>query len=151
SWSRQAVLVRTNAQAAVIETALRRARIPHRVRGRRRLLQDQEVRDLVDRMRKLREPLATTVEDLTASLLRQRRDLLLAHHGDEADPSTPIDARPLPDTAVAHRLESFEQVVRLAQELLEIEPGARADMFPGWLTTVLHDDDPDGDDAVTIA
>ena len=33
SWSSQAVLVRTNAQTAVIEASLRRAAIPYRVRG----------------------------------------------------------------------------------------------------------------------
>src|SRR5690606_1818463 len=42
-WSAQAVLVRTNAQAAVIETALRRASIPYRLRGARRFLDDPEV------------------------------------------------------------------------------------------------------------
>ena len=47
-WSAQAVLVRTNAQAAIIETALRRAAIPYRVRGSHRFLDDADVRDLLD-------------------------------------------------------------------------------------------------------
>lgn len=145
SWSAQAVLVRTNAQAAVIEIALRRAGIPHRVRGRRRFLQDPDIRHLLDRMGRLREPLATTVEDLTASLTRQRSDLQAAH--DDGASGTPE----LPDTAVARRLEGWEQLVRLAHELLAVEPGARADQFPGWLSAALRDDDPDDGDAVTLA
>jgi len=151
SWSAQAVLVRTNAQTAVVEAALRRAAIPHRVRGGHRFLQDPEIRDLLDRLRRLREPLATTVEDLTASLVRQRREVLEAHYGDLDALDGPPEALTLPDTAVARRLDGFEQVVRLAHDLLSVEPGARSDAFGDWLRTVLRDDDPDAGDAVTIA
>lgn len=150
SWTSQAILVRTNAQAAVIETALRRGRIPHRVRGRRQFLADPEVRDLLERMRRLREPLATTIEDLTSSLVEQRHQLLLAHHGGDLS-DLPAEALTLPDTAMARRLEGWEQLVRLGQEFLAVEPGARSDQFPGWLTAVLRDDDPEHGDAVTIS
>src|SRR5699024_2534752 len=150
SWSQQAVLVRTNAQAGVIEAALRRGRIPHRVRGRQQFLADPDIRDLLERMRRLREPLATTIEDLTVSLQRQRKELLIAHHGADLSSLRP-EAVTLPDTALARRLEGWEQLVRLGHEFLAIEPGARSDLFPSWLTTVLRDDDPGSADAVTIS
>src|SRR5699024_410734 len=108
-----------------------------------RFVEAPVIRDLLQRMRRLREPLATTVEDLTTSLVEQRRQLL----GDEGERETPA----LPDTAMARRLDGWEQLIRLAHENLAVDPGARSDAFPDWLTAVLRDDDPDGDDAVTIA
>src|SRR5699024_7958854 len=117
SWSQQAVLVRTNAQAGVIEAALRRGRIPHRVRGRQQFLADPDNRDLLERMRRLREPLATLIEDPTVSLQRQRQELLIAHHGADLSSLRP-EAVTLPDTALARRLEGWEQLVRLGHEFL---------------------------------
>ena len=139
-WSSQAVLVRTNAQTAAIETALRRAGVPYRVRGASRFLDEPEVKDLLTRLGRLREPLSTTVEDLAASVTRQRDDLYDQHDGAE-----------LPDTAVGRRLAAFDQIVELGRELLITDPHATSDSFPGWLRTVLLDDSPGGADAVTLA
>jgi DNA helicase II / ATP-dependent DNA helicase PcrA len=152
-WSSQAVLVRTNAQAAVIETAFRRASIPYRMRGAHRFLDEPEVRDLLGRLGRLREPLGTTLADLDASVTRQRAELVEAM--DEAfDPGeggpAPSD-RELPDTAAGRRVAALEQVLRLGHELLTLEPATATDAFPGWLRTVLLDDGPDAADAVTIS
>jgi DNA helicase-2/ATP-dependent DNA helicase PcrA len=152
-WSSQAVLVRTNAQTAPIETAFRRAAIPYRVRGGHQFLDEPEVRDLLVRLGRLREPLSTTLADLGAGVARQRATLL-------AEVDEPFDAddggpapheRELPDTASGRRVAALEQVLRLGYELLSLEPTTRADGFGGWLRTALANDGPDGADAVTIS
>ena len=171
-WSSQAVLVRTNAQATLFEEAFRRAAIPCRVRGANRLLDQPDVRDLLKRLERLTEPLVTTVNDLEASVVRQRSELLGAVDGedhvegddDAADgdgnssgsdsdsgPAARAPRRELPDTALGRRIDAFEQVVRLGRELLVVEPGARTDSFPSWLRAVLLDDGPSSSDAVTVA
>ncbi len=146
-WSSQAVLVRTNAQTTLFEEAFRRAAIPYRVRGSNRFLDHPEVRDLLKRLERLHEPLVTTVNDLEASVARQRAELL----GDAANDHHDGVRRELPDSAVGRRVDAYEQVVRLGRELLVMEPGARTDSFPPWLRAVLLDDGPDAADAVTIA
>ncbi|QXC62522.1 ATP-dependent DNA helicase UvrD2 [Aquihabitans sp. G128] len=151
-WSAQAVLVRTNAQGTVIEAAFRRAAIPYRVRGAHQFLDDPDVRDLLKRFGRLSEPLSTTLADLDASVARQRAELLGSAWDDDLDDDAPPPlARELPDTAAGRRLGAFEQVVRLGNELLVLEPAARTDALPGWLRTVLLDDGPGAADAVTIA
>jgi DNA helicase-2/ATP-dependent DNA helicase PcrA len=155
-WSSQAVLVRTNAQAAVLEAAFRRAAIPYRVRGAHRFLDEPDVKDLLRRFDRMQEPLTTTLADLDASVARQRRELL-EHATGIVDDDEPLDGAPvlrhreLPDTAAGRRVGAFEQIVRLGQELLVVDPGTRTDALHGWLRTVLLEDGPDAADAVTIA
>lgn len=148
-WSAQAVLVRTNAQTAVIEAAFRRAAIPHRVRGASQLLDDPEVRDLLGRLDKLREPLATTLADLESSIAAQRSALLEALEEDLDDDD---DGAPFVDesTAAGRRIGAFEQVLRLGRDLLVVDPTARTDGFSGWLRATLHEDGPEAADAVSI-
>lgn len=152
-WSSQAVLVRTNAQTTPFEEAFRRAGIPYRVRGANRFLDEPEVRDLLNRFERLSEPLVTTLNDLEASVARQRADLLQPYGSDDDEAGSDGAAvrLELPDTAVGRRVDAFEQVVRLGRELLALEPGARTDSFPAWLRAVLLDDGPSAADAVTIA
>lgn len=151
-WGAQAVLIRTNAQGALIEAAFRRAAIPYRVRGAHRFLDDPDVRDLLRRFERMVEPLTTTLADLDASAARQRNELLaddLDAGPEEGAPSR--TDRELPDTAAGRRVGAFEQIVRLGHELLTQDPHTRTDALPGWLRTVLLDDGPDAADAVTIA
>lgn len=150
-WSAQAVLVRTNAQATLFAEAFRRAAIPHRVRGADRLVDDPDVRDLLRRFSRLHEPLLTTINDLDASLVRQRADLLDAIGSTAGDGGASASRVELAPSAAGKRLDAFEQVVRLGRELLALEPAARTDSFPAWLHAVLVDDAPDAGDAVTIA
>jgi DNA helicase-2/ATP-dependent DNA helicase PcrA len=158
-WSAQAVLVRTNAQTAVLEAAFRRAAIPHRVRGAGQLLDDPEIRDLLGRLDKLREPLATTLADLEASIDAQRTALLEAIDDDEYDDVDDLDEgdglrrrSPLVDetTAAGRKIASLEQVLRLGRDLLVVEPTARTEGFSGWLRTTLREDGPEAADAVSI-
>lgn len=151
-WSAQAVLVRTNAQASVIEAAFRRAAIPHRVRGAAQLLDDPEVRKLLGRLDKLREPLATTLTDLEASIANQRADLLEAYEDEDRFDDDGEDLGPLVDetTAAGRRIASLEQVLRLGRDLLVVDPAARTEGFSGWLRATLREDGPEAADAVSI-
>ena len=148
-WSAQAVLVRTNAQTSVIEAAFRRAAIPHRVRGAGQLLDDPEVRDLLGRLDKLREPLATTLNDLESSIASQRSALLEAL---EDDLDEDDDLAPLVDetSAAGRKIASLEQVLRLGRDLLVVDPTARTEGFGGWLRATLREDGPESADAVSI-
>ena len=157
-WSAQAVLVRTNAQTSVIEAAFRRAAIPHRVRGAAQLLDDPEVRDLLGRLDKLKEPLATTLTDLESSIANQRAALLEAY-ADDPDADDDLDDLDGFDrfdggidetSAAGRRIASLEQVLRLGRDLLVVEPTARTEGFSGWLRATLREDGPESADAVSI-
>jgi len=157
-WSSQAILVRTNAQAPLIEAALRRATIPYRVRGAQRFLDEPDVRDLLKRLDQLRDPLSTTLADLDASVSRQRRELLaLGPAGvvdvdvEEAEDAPPVGDRELPDSAAGRRVAAFEQIIRLGHELLIVDPHTRTDALHGWLRTVLLEEGPEAADAVTVS
>ncbi len=67
-WSHQAVLVRTNAQAALIATALERARVPSRVRGRAALTDQAEIKPLLKMLRGSPTPLASLLPDLRSEI-----------------------------------------------------------------------------------
>ena len=150
-WSAQAVLVRTNAQARMIEASFRRATIPCRVRGSGRFLDEPDVRNLLTRMGRLSEPLLHTIADLDVTVIRMRTDLL----GETGTDPVGGDGAPvgpeLPDTPAGRRIEAFEMLVRLGQELIGLDPSARTDAFPAWLRTVFADEDPEAADAVTIS
>lgn len=152
-WSAQAVLVRTNAQVALLEAALRRVSVPCRVRGAHRFLDEPAVRDLLRTYERSAEPLVTTLADLDATVARLRREVLGAasdadvdHDGERHAPEPAA-----PGSAVARMVEAHEQVLRLGHELLASDPAARTDALPGWLRTVLLDDGPEAADAVTLA
>jgi DNA helicase-2/ATP-dependent DNA helicase PcrA len=68
SWSEQAVLVRTNAQVAIIATALERAQVPHRVRGRSTLMDQAEIKTLLRMLRQSIGELSSVVPDLRAAI-----------------------------------------------------------------------------------
>ena len=156
-WSSQAVLLRTNAQAALFEAAFRRASIPYRVRGASQLLDQPEVRDLLRTLDRQQEPLATTLADLSASLATERELLTAAAFDDDPEGVIEVDDggrfaadAALESTASGRRLLAHEHIVRLGYDLLIVDPTARTDGFGGWLRTILQDDGPARADAVDI-
>ena len=137
-WSAQAVLVRTNAQTALIETALRKVGIPYRIRGGRALLEEPDVRDLLRGLARSNEPFVTTLADLRSGL--------------DDDDLAPEGELPDPDSAQARRQAAFLSVVRLGEEFLILDRHALTSAFPAWLTAAVQSEEPDrGGDAVTLA
>ncbi len=127
-WSRQAVLMRTNGQTALVEQALRSARIPFRVKGATPFLARPEVQRALatlDRAPRLRAALA------------------------DLDPVAGDDAE-LPDREREERA-SLATLVRLGHEFLGLEPDGTARELRWWLTATVRSDDPGpGADAVDV-
>jgi len=134
-WSSQAVLVRTNAQAAVMAEAFMAADIPHQIRGAGNLLDTPEVRSALQAMRRA-PSLDTAVADLDADVSRAT---------DRAG-GTDAESPGLTD----ERIANLAELVRLGREYLALDPGGGPGSFAAWLTSTLRSDDRAGIDAVQI-
>jgi DNA helicase-2/ATP-dependent DNA helicase PcrA len=141
-WRMQAVLVRTNAQAAVLAEAFKAAGVPFHVRGAGSLLEQPEVRQALDLLKR-----STSV---TAFLTDLERDNHLdgtqageAGHPEGIDPTGPS----LSD----ERLANLAELVRLGREYLDLDPAGSTAAFTTWLRSTLLSEDPMGADAVEMA
>jgi len=123
-WNAQAVLVRTNAQAALVTEAMTSAGVPHRVRGAGRLLEQPEV---VDALKVLRRgsSLDVALADLDHDATSRER-------------------------LTEERAANLAEIVRLGREFMALEPAGDPHAFVAWLSTTLRDDDRGGGDAVEI-
>jgi DNA helicase-2/ATP-dependent DNA helicase PcrA len=140
TWSAQAVLVRTNAQAALIEKALDQAQIPCRVRGGGRLLEQPEVKAALRRLTSASTPFATAIADLEA----------------EATPApvSASDEERAPDAVddLTDREANVQVLLRLTHDYQAVDVDASGAGFVAWLTDAIRADQPDdGRDAVEIA
>jgi DNA helicase II / ATP-dependent DNA helicase PcrA len=134
AWSSQAVLVRTHGQIPPIADALRRAGIPHRVRGTDTLLDQRTVREALDLLRRDDAPLGERLPDL-ATLVDPLDD------GDEAA-----------EEPTARGRAELDLVLELAHDHLRLNPGARAPDFATWLVATFTAEGGEGwGDAVTLA
>ena len=124
-WHAQAILVRTNAQAASLAEALGSAGIPHRVRGTGSLLKQPEV---TEALRRLRGSLSV------AGFLRDCEQS--AAEGPGHDDGTHLGDE---------RRANLEELVRLGNEYLAIDPGGTPTDFHSWLHATLRDTDASGD------
>lgn len=116
-WSQQAVLVRTNAQVAIVASALERARIPHRVRGKSALIDQPEVKVMLKMLRDSRGPLSTVLPDLRAAIATE-----------------PEDPSQL-SSSEAERQGNREALFQLVAEHAASFPTAHGNDFAIWLTT----------------
>ncbi len=129
-WSAQAVLVRTNAQTALLEEAFRAAAIPYRVRGGQAFLAHPSVSAEV------------------ARLHRSHRSL----HDELVDLASSVDAEPTGRGEAADAAQHVAALVRLGHEHLDVAPGATAAEFADWLeSSVGRDEVETGVDAVDLA
>ncbi|MGY6502249.1 MAG: ATP-dependent helicase [Acidimicrobiales bacterium] len=136
-WSAQAVLVRTNAQAALIAESLRSAGIPHRLRGGAGLLDQAEVKTALAGIRRHRGDLSTALADLAASIEEGEAATAAATSADSA----PGDS----SDAVADRRANLEMLVRLGGDFQSIDPVPSTDRFLDWLRATVASDAPDRD------
>ncbi|UDY36918.1 ATP-dependent helicase [Dermatobacter hominis] len=123
-WSAQAVLVRTNAQTTLLTEAMTSAGVPHRVRGAGRLLEQPEVTEALQVVRR--------APSLDVALADLDHDVVGG------------------DRLTEERAANVAEVVRLGREFLALEPSGDAPAFLAWLTTTLRDEDRGGGDAVDI-
>ncbi len=122
-WSRQAVLVRTNAQTTLIADALRRADVPVAVRAGASILDDPITSD------RLRELAATPVAIATA-LSDLRFD------AEEADDD--------------EQRQSLETLLSLASDYAAVHPDASSADLVGWVRATVGEDTGAGKDAVDV-
>ncbi len=141
SWSQQAVLVRTNAQAALITEELGRAGIPYHVRGAGDLLQQPEIKQAISSLRRSASlPMALgDIEDNVRSLAP---DVL------QSQPPTAVveTASGLTDDRAANLIE----LVRLGREYMVLDPTGGTAGFLAWLMSTLRGEDRAGGDAVEV-
>jgi DNA helicase II / ATP-dependent DNA helicase PcrA len=141
-WADQGILVRTNAQTAVLAEALREAGIPHRVRGAAALLDRPEVRRAMRVLRDSREPLGTALADLAMSVPTGPAG---------ADPGQGSGQDEL-DGAGERGADAVAWLLELGQDYLRLDALGNAAGFAAWLAATIRREgaDPDGD-AVDIA
>jgi DNA helicase II / ATP-dependent DNA helicase PcrA len=151
-WGRQAVLVRTNAQTALLEQALRAAGVPFRVRGGGGLLTQPEVKAALRDLRRSRAPFATAVVDLGAMIAELRGPTSDDDQGQLAGTEGAAgDTAPDPARAGADdRAANLETLQRLAQDFAALVPDPTVSAFEAWLTTSTGGDEFGTADAVEI-
>ena len=116
-WSQQAILVRTNAQTALIQEALGKAGIPYRVRGGRAFLEHPTVASAIDMLQKSDVRLSTAIIDL--------RDLI------DSNPSGP---------AAIDAAQHLDTLVRLASDQLDIDTRTSAAEFVELIESLIGGD-----------
>jgi DNA helicase-2/ATP-dependent DNA helicase PcrA len=130
-WGAQAVLVRTNAQLALLEEAFRAARIPFRVRGGGALLDQPEVKERLRELRRSNQRLPAVITDLEIASAA---------------------ARSSDDDTSEERAGNLEALAQLARDYIALDPGASVDGFLAWLAMTTRADQPDAaGDAVELA
>jgi DNA helicase-2/ATP-dependent DNA helicase PcrA len=126
------VLVRTNAQGAVITEALSRAGIPHRLRGADQLLGRPGVVDVLRRLR--REPYAAVLADL------------------RSPPSDGgIEATALAAEDADQAAEDRATLVTLAREYEALDPEPSGPAFASWLVAAVRSGEGADKDVVEVS
>jgi len=151
AWSEQAVLVRTNAQAALMSEAFTKAKIPHRVRGAGDLLEQPEVRQAINGMRR-----AASLQSALGDLEDEIRRLAPDTPGLAAVTTADGEAAPAPASGggtprlTEERAANMAELVRLGREYMVLDPTGGLAGFTGWLTSALRGEDRSGGDSVEI-
>jgi DNA helicase II / ATP-dependent DNA helicase PcrA len=153
-WKAQAVLVRTNAQAAVMAEALAAAAIPHRVRGAASLLDQPEVKEALGVIRRS-SSLEVALADLEVEVLSRAPtpavvDLTTGATAAATDPPTGGDADPGSPGMTDERVANLAELVRLGREYRSLDPGAGPPAFLAWLSSTLRNEDRVDGDSVEI-
>ncbi|MGI9602389.1 MAG: 3'-5' exonuclease, partial [Acidimicrobiales bacterium] len=157
-WSDQAVLVRTNAQLALMEEALRKVGIPFRSRGGPSLLERPDIKRLV-RSLSPGHRLDVALADLEAEIgadpdpppAEDGLDPTIDPGTDPDGSSDPDESAPASATAEDRRA-SIAQFIRFGHDHLALDGGASVASFVSWLRSATSSDGGDGSgDAVDLA
>ncbi len=136
-WRNMAVLVRTNAQVALLAEALSDADVPVAARGEGKLIERPEVLDAIDAIRRSGQPLTEALDDLSARVAMGNDDDSDSDPVDFADPEAPTG--PDDDDAESGRESERRQLlnafVRLGRDHLAIDPNATLQSFIEALKT----------------
>ena len=157
-WSDQAVLARTNAQAALIADALGRAAIPHRVRGGASLTAQPEVKQALARLRRARVPFDVALADLDAEVSgRFPEETDEAGATGDDGPAAGADGqgaarRDDEGRQAEQRRANLAALVQLGRDYRGLDPAASGAGFVQWLQAAARAEDAGGaGDAVEVA
>lgn len=148
-WSRQAVLVRTNGQTALLEQALRAAGVPCRTRGGSGLMAQPEVRSAIASLRRSSVPFETAVADLGALAAELRGPSPDAAPSGVGNPGDTTSEAQTPE-GTDDRAANVEMLQRLARDYASLVPNPSVGGFVSWLATSTGSDDLGTSDAVEI-
>lgn len=173
-WADQAVLARTNAQAALIADALGRGGIPHRVKGGAALTAQPEVKAALQRLKAARVPFTVALADLQADTTgrfdadddEMPQDPATSRIPRATEPSGDA-AAPGPDAAQQsdsgrgtddvgageqERRANLAALVQLGADYLGLDSSATANGFISWLNAAARSEEAAGaGDAVDVA
>ncbi len=116
-WSRQAVLVRTNAQTTLIAEALRKAKVPVSIKEGASILDDARARERLDELGRTAFPLAAALADLR-------------HDADATEDDATRDA--------------LDALATLAEDQLSMDPDASTTEFVAWVRATARADEAPG-------
>lgn len=123
-WSRQAILVRTNAQTTMLAEALRNAKVPVAIKAGASLADNAAVDDRLRELAITPVPLATALTDLR------------------------VDARSENDDATR---EALDALANLAEDHVSMHPDSTSTDFVAWVRATLASNETSGDhDAVDV-
>jgi DNA helicase-2/ATP-dependent DNA helicase PcrA len=151
-WRDMAVLVRTNAQVALLAGALADAQVPVNARSDGKLIERPEVLDAIDQMRRLGLPLSASLDDLAHRLAVP-----------EEDEDTHDDAGVLPQALEgtaevqpgrieegSERRQLLEAFIRLGRDHLAVDPNASVHSFVEALKAGSNEAATSGGDRVDV-
>jgi len=143
-----AVLVRTNAQVALLANALADAEVPVAARGEGKLIERPEVLDAIDQMRRQGQSLDTSLDDL-AFRLESPEDLDADDQITDAtgEESTDGDGR---IDAGSERRQLLEAFIRLGRDHLAVDPNASVQSFVDALKAGSNEAATAGGDRVDV-
>ncbi|MDE0927890.1 MAG: ATP-dependent DNA helicase UvrD2 [Acidimicrobiales bacterium] len=134
-WAHQAVLVRTNAQAETMATALRQAQIPIRTRAGSGLMDRADIKGTLTMVGRSKRPLNEHLGDLRSGDL----------------PADLNDAQEIESARDSERANAFAELQHLAHEYLSLDPGGTGAGFVKWAREQARTHQDDSIDAVEIA
>jgi DNA helicase II / ATP-dependent DNA helicase PcrA len=166
-WSQMAILVRTNAQVALLEMACRSAQVPYRLAGARPLLDDPDIQAILADLGRRRGDLFALVAADLARLAGGDEDAAAVGDSEAERSAVPADGADsgdgrsvgprgawpaAPEPTVAQRTIAARTVADLAADFQRMEGRPTVDGFLSWLgPATSRDRIDDGPAGVTIS
>ena len=149
-WRNMAVLVRTNAQVALLAEALSDADVPVAARGEGKLIERPEVLDAIDAIRRSGQPLSEALDDLSARIAMGDSDPDdvsfdeddAAMHSDDADEDE--------GGRESERRQLLNAFVRLGRDHLAVDANATLQSFIDALKSGANEAATAGGDRVDV-
>ncbi len=137
-WRDMAVLVRTNAQVAVLADALSDADVPIAARGEGKLIERPEVLDAVDGLRRAGQSLSVSLDDLSTQI--------------EAEVAQEAESGSEEQTAgsSSEKVQLLRAFIRLGRDHLAVDPEASLQAFVDSLKSGTHESATAGGDRVDV-